>query len=49
MKIEKAISIIDGILATYRGTREEHITLQVAMETIKKAVDPEEKEEKDNG
>lgn len=38
MDVKQALKLIDGLVATFRATREEHLQIQQAMEVIKSNV-----------
>lgn len=38
MNIEQALQIIEQVCASHRGTRQDHVMIQQALETIKAAV-----------
>lgn len=50
MKIDEALKTLDQVCAGYQGTRQEHVTLQQAMQTVAKAIHPagENKEKKES-
>lgn len=40
MKITEALNLIDQVVEAYRGSRQEHVALQEAMEAIKQTLEP---------
>ena len=51
MTIEEAMKTLDQVCAGYQGTRQEHVTLQQAMQAVAEAlkpVAPEPKDEKES-
>jgi hypothetical protein len=43
MEVNEAIQMIDGALGNLQATRQAHIQIQQAMETIKEAVEKKDK------
>lgn len=46
MTKQEAVKILDQVCMIYKGTREEHVLLSQALETINKLEEKEEKKEK---
>lgn len=38
MSVDDALNVIDQVLAGFKGTRQEHVTLVTAMQTVKDKV-----------
>lgn len=38
MSTEQALELLDRVIADYRGTRQDHLNLQIAMKAIKTAI-----------
>ena len=49
MELQEAMKTLDQVCAGYQGTRQEHVTLQQAMQAVAEALKPAEtKDEKES-